>query len=127
MSIEQIRVALTKHPDIQLAIVFGSVARGNAHRESDIDVAVQAARPLTAQDKLHLIDDLAVATGRPVDLIDLRTAGEPLLGQILAHGTRIRGHDDDYAELVLRHVYASEDFMPYVKRLHAQRNHAWTE
>ena len=71
------------HPEIELALVFGSVARGDATRSSDIGVAVQMATLLGADDKMQLIADIAAATGRPVDLIDLRTVGEPRLGQIL--------------------------------------------
>jgi hypothetical protein len=54
--------------------------------DSDIDLAVQMAAPLGACEKMELIANTAAATGRPIDLIDLRTVGEPLLGQILKHG-----------------------------------------
>jgi hypothetical protein len=69
--------------------------------------------------------DLADATGRTVDLVDLRTAGEPLLGQILTHGRRIRCSNADYAELLRRHLFDTADFMPYVQRLLAQRRKNW--
>lgn len=116
---------LRRHPGVHLAVIFGSVAKGSARKESDLDIAVMADRPLSASAKAALIDDLAVATGRPVDLVDLRTAGEPLLGQILKNGQRILGSNGDYAELVRRHVYAVEDFMPYVERMLAERRRAW--
>lgn len=64
---------LSRHPEIRLAIVFGSIARGTARADSDIDLAVLASRPLLAEDKMRLIADIAAATGRPVDLVDLRT------------------------------------------------------
>ena len=51
---------------------------------------------------MTLIGDLAEALGRPVDLIDLRSVGEPLLGQILAHGVRLRGSASAQAALVNR-------------------------
>lgn len=125
MSIEQVRSALADHPEIELAIVFGSVAGSRAHKDSDIDVAVQAGSVLDAAQKMQLIADIAATTGRPVDLIDLRTAGEPLLGQILQYGQRIRGTDTARAELMIRHVYNMEDFMPYVNRMLAERKQAW--
>jgi predicted nucleotidyltransferase len=125
LSTEQVAAALANHPDIQLAIVFGSVAQGSAKRESDVDVAIQAARPMNAEEKLQLIGQLAAATGRPVDLIDLRTVGEPLLGQILKHGKMIRGSAADKARLMQQHVYAMEDFMPYVERTLAERRRTW--
>lgn len=124
MSIQQVQSALAKHPEIELAIVFGSVARGEARRDSDIDVAVQLPAPLGTREKMQLIADIATTTGRPVDLIDLRAVGEPLLGQILKHGQQIRGEPADLASLMQRHVYAMEDFMPYVERMLEERRQA---
>lgn len=124
MSIEQVTAALAAHPDIELAFVYGSVARDQARRDSDVDVAVQASAPLDADEKMRLIEDIAAATGRAVDLVDLRVVGEPLLGQILKHGRQIRGEPADRALLMQRHVYAMEDFMPYVERTLAERRKA---
>lgn len=114
-----------KHPEIELAIVFGSIARDDAGRRSDVDLAVQLPTPLDVEQKMQLIADIAAVTGRPVDLVDLRTVGEPLLGQILKHGQRIRGEAVDLALLMQRHVYAMEDFMPYVERMFEERRQAW--
>jgi predicted nucleotidyltransferase len=86
LSTEQVTATLANHLDVQLAIVFGSVAQGSARHESDVGVAIQAARSMNAEEKLQLIGQPAAATGRPLDFIDLRTVGEPLLGQILKHG-----------------------------------------
>ena len=71
------------------------------------------------------IDALAAACGRPVDLIDLKAVGEPLLGQILAHGQRLFGSDEDHAALVRRHVFDTEDFLPYARRMLRERRRAW--
>lgn len=117
--------ALSAHPEIELAIVFGSVARGDARPDSDLDIAVQAKRPLDAGQKMRLVADLAVATGRPIDLIDLHVTGEPLLGQILKHGRRVRGDSSRVADVMRRHVFDTEDFVPYVERMLAERRKAW--
>jgi len=65
--------------------VFGSIARNRARQDSDLDVAVQAEKPLDSAMRVQLIGQLALAIGCPVDLIDLRTIGEPSLGQTLAN------------------------------------------
>lgn len=83
-ALRQSGVALTA------AIVFGSVARGSASAESDLDLAVVAEHELSAGQRSHLIEQLAEVTGRPVDLVDLRRVGEPLLGEILRDGMRVR-------------------------------------
>lgn len=123
--LEAVRKVLAAAPGIELAFVFGSAARGQQRPDSDIDVAVQAHAPLTAAFKLGLIGDLAQATGRAVDLIDLRTAGEPLLGQILGHGQRVIGDGEQHARLLARHLIDAADFLPCVDRLLQARRRAW--
>lgn len=70
--------ALGTEPGVEIAILFGSTAMGAERRESDLDLAVDAGHVLTAEEKFGLISKLAGRIGRPVDLVDLRTAGEPL-------------------------------------------------
>jgi len=43
------------------------VATGTARDDRDLDIAVQAAQPLSAAQKMALIGDLAEAMGRPVE------------------------------------------------------------
>ncbi|TAM33507.1 MAG: nucleotidyltransferase domain-containing protein [Rhodanobacter sp.] len=117
MAIQQIQTVLASHPDIRLAYVFGSVAQGRETPDSDVDVAVQMSKPLDSALRMQLIEELALATGRPVDLVDLQTVGEPLLGQILKHGRQIIGDQAAHVAMMSRHVYAMEDFMPYVNRM----------
>ena len=120
-----IQQILTRHGGIRVAILFGSLAKGRATPESDLDLAVLMDAPLSAETKMALIDDLSQAVGRPVDLVDLRVAGEPILGQILKHGIRLLGSDTDYAELIKRHLFEEADFMPYRRRILAERRQAW--
>lgn len=125
MTINEVEAALAQHPDIKLAYVFGSVAGNKAGPGSDVDVAVLAETPLDVEYKIQLISDIASATGRPVDLIDLATVGEPLLGQILRYGVRIQGDAALHAQWVTRHIFNNEDFMPYVERMLAERRQRW--
>lgn len=118
---------LDQHPELDLVIVFGSVATGRQGPESDLDLAVQAPRPLTAAQRMALVGELALVSGRAIDLIDLRTVGEPLLGQILAHGRRLRGSDQAFAELLRKHLFDAADFLPYAQRIVDQRRQAWIE
>ena len=122
---ERIRQVLTKHPQILLVVLFGSMAGNTAGVDSDLDLAVSADRPLDVCGKIQLIMDLAEAIGRPVDLVDLFTVGEPLLGQIIAGGRRILGDDERYALLLSRHLLDQADFMPYRNRILRERRQAW--
>lgn len=121
----RIRQVLNQHGDIRLAILFGSLAKGRATPQSDLDLAVLMEAPLSAETRIALIGDLSQAIGRPVDLVDLRMVGEPLVGQILKHGVRLFGSDSDYAELIKRHLFEEADFMPYRRRILAERRQAW--
>lgn len=122
---EELRLVLKGFPKIQLAILFGSVASGKARPDSDLDLAVGAPSALTTDEKMALITSLALQTGRPIDLIDLRTVAEPLLGQILRHGRRLLGSNTAYAQLITRHVMDQADFLPYRNRILSERRATW--
>jgi len=121
-----ILAAVSKQPEIKLAILFGSLANGKASRESDLDIAVDAGRVLTPSEKISLISELAIKTGRPIDLIDIHAIGEPLLGQILQYGKKILGSNEYYTKIIRRHLYDQADFLPYRNRILAERRQAWT-
>jgi predicted nucleotidyltransferase len=123
--VERTKNALTAFAGLRLAIVFGSVAAGRETEASDIDVAVLGHAPLTATERLQLTAAIADATGRPVDLVDLSTVGEPLLGQILTHGRRLFGDSTLHAQLLSRHLLDDADFGPYIQRLQRERRQAW--
>jgi predicted nucleotidyltransferase len=122
---DAIKPVLARRPWLRLALVFGSVAKGSASAHSDVDVAVLADAPLSAEQHLALVGDLAEATGRAVDLVDLRTAGEPLLGEILVHGRRLLGSDQAFGDLLSRHLLDAADFLPCAERIVEQRRRAW--
>ena len=91
------------------ATLFGSVSRGSAGPESDVDVAVSLGRPMTTAQRVDLIGRLAEVAGRAVDLIDLETAGGLVFARAMqgrellcdAAGTRQR--------LIARLLRAEED------------------
>lgn len=111
--------------NLELAILFGSVARGSARPDSDLDIAVQDARALTTAQRMAMVEALALEFGRPVDLIDLRTVGEPLLGRILAEGRRILGPASAHGALLYRHLVEQHDFVPLQQRILKGRQDAW--
>src|SRR5438093_6369661 len=122
---QEVLHVLKNHPDVRLAILFGSLASGRQTTESDLDLAVDAGRPLDLSLKMSLISELADRIGRPVDLVDLRSAGEPLLGQVLRYGKKILGDNTHYAALIRKHVFDEADFLRYRNEMIAQRRRAW--
>lgn len=84
-------------PDVASAWLFGSVARGTAHRTSDVDVAVLLSQdpPRTLEGLASdLAADLARVLGRSVDLVVVNRASSDLVhnvlrdGRLLAEGDR---------------------------------------
>jgi len=122
---DQLRALLAGFPQLELALLFGSLAQDRHRTGSDIDIAVAAQQALTATEKIALVEALAERTGRPVDLVDLKVVSEPLLGQILRHGRRLLGSDRAYGQLISRHLFDQADFMPYRARVLAERRAAW--
>jgi predicted nucleotidyltransferase len=122
---QKLRELLTHFPIIRVAALFGSMARGTERPDSDIDVAVQADKALVANERIALTEAIALAFNRPVDLIDLRTAGQPLLDQIVSSGVQVVGKRHLWGDLIYRNIMENEDFVPYQKRILEGRRHAW--
>jgi predicted nucleotidyltransferase len=118
--------SIASRPYIRLAIAFGSIAAGRATPDSDLDIAVSAGRPLTADEKGDLIGALAESTGRPVDLVDLATAPGHLLARVLSTGRIVHRYDPAvYADLIRRAVYDDADFAPYRQRIFEAQRRRW--
>lgn len=83
-NLAQLRKAQVKmHPifkkrRVRKASVFGSFARGEAHKGSDIDVLVEVQRGTTLFDMVRMKLDLEKVLGRPVDLLTYKSL-HPLL------------------------------------------------
>lgn len=123
---DRIRTLLLAQPDIQAAVVFGSMASGTAGPDSDLDIAILAERPLDATRRSELIEALAQTTGRPVDLVDLRTAGVMILRSVFRNGRRLICRDRRaYDQVLSRMLTDAEDFLPYRERILRQRRNAW--
>jgi predicted nucleotidyltransferase len=119
---------LKNRREVSAAWVFGSVARGESRTDSDLDVAVLGPDPLSAADKQSLIEDLAVAFGRPVDVIDLNATHGPIVGRVLHDGTRLFCEDTTLHAMLLKRWWLYQaDWMPYRRRILKERRERWIE
>jgi predicted nucleotidyltransferase len=113
---------------VEAAWLFGSVARDDAQSTSDLDVAVLGHKPLSAEEKGALIEQLAQTTGRPVDLVDLQSTHGPIVGRILQNGVRLFCDDTAlYAGRMKRWWLDQTDWMPYRRRILKERRERWIE
>lgn len=106
------------------AYLFGSHARGTAHRESDVDVAVLldyevfSARGARAREALRLCTELvAVTHSNQVDVVVLNDAPPELAAGVVSRGRRLYCTDEaaDHAFVrtaLLRHA----DIRPFLDR-----------
>ena len=81
---------LAKQYGIALFVLFGSQARGDAHKKSDIDIAYSARNPMP----LHTENEMAVALHEifgtsHVDIVNFSTASPLLLKLVTEEGTPI--------------------------------------
>jgi predicted nucleotidyltransferase len=83
MGVEQrIREVLRSRPEVRLAVLFGSRARGQAASDSDVDLAVQG----EGLEPIHLAAELGEALGVEVDVVEVDDVGYPLLKSIVRDG-----------------------------------------
>ncbi len=121
---EQLTRFLARYPTLKLAMLFGSQATGQATPGSDIDLGLLFDAPLSASEKLGIMETVGAEFGRPVDIVDLFYAPEPITGQVFK-GKRLLGDDTVYAELLTKHLLNTADFLPLRERMLAERRVAW--
>jgi uncharacterized protein len=105
--------ALEGHEEVISAWVYGSVARGKARANSDLDVAVLLGLPpgrrLSFDElPLDILRDLEHATGREVDLVVIDTADVDLVHRVLRDGVLVCDRDRSRRiafEVQKRHEY----------------------
>ena len=117
---------LLEDEDVLVAIAFGSAATNGLRPDSDLDIAVLARQPLTASRRRELVSLLADLSGRPVDLVDLRTSGIAVTRAALSAGKRLVCRDRTaLASLISRMLLDTADFLPYRERILRERRASW--
>lgn len=81
-----VRVLRSAVPGLQLVVLYGSHARGDATAASDVDVAFLCAAPLAPAHVTEAREALERALRRDVHLIDLWTASTVLRHEITQNG-----------------------------------------
>ncbi len=123
---EDLTALLGADEDVELAMLFGSAAAGELRADSDVDVAVLTRSRLTPKRRREIVRAIAEIVGRPVDLVDLRTAGVPVTSQALRYGLRlVQRRPGVFADLLSRNLADSADFLPYRERILRERRQAW--
>lgn len=114
--VERLAAALMVDPRIVYALLFGSAARGQAHAQSDVDVAVGLVDGghLTALDLGALTARLEEAAGRSVDIVLLDEAPPGLAYRIFRDGRPILVRSERALKArFVRAVLEYLDFQPF--------------
>jgi predicted nucleotidyltransferase len=101
---EVVSLLQTHVRDLQAVYRFGSSVANADRPDSDVDLAILAARPLAAVERFDIQERLAAALRRDVDLVDLRSASTVMASQIITTGMLLYEGDAP-----ARHVF--EDFI----------------
>ena len=73
---------------LRFIVLFGSVARGRTHEESDIDIGVFTERPITFNERLKLWLELSQLFRAEIDLAVLNHA-EPVFGSLVSRDGKL--------------------------------------
>jgi len=99
-TISRLRAALRTEPNVTLAVLFGSVARGDDDEESDVDLLVGLRDP-GLSNRVALAGRLRKHIDLPLEVIALEDAlrRAPLMVEILRDGRVLVDRDGRWAEL----------------------------
>ena len=101
------------YPEIQAVYLFGSVASGNVHQESDIDLAIIPDTKKLREQKLAILTDLAREGFSNVDLVyigkeDIVLQYEAIRKNIVVYETSAFDRGSTYSRVVRQYL----DFYP---------------
>ncbi|MEK7250658.1 MAG: nucleotidyltransferase family protein [Bacteroidota bacterium] len=80
---EKIIPVLKKH-EVKKAGLFGSIVRGEATEQSDVDLLVEAPKDISLLGFVHIMHELEDVLGRKVDLVEYSAVKPALRERILA-------------------------------------------
>lgn len=115
---EALREQLQQIPEVRLAVVFGSVARGAEDTESDLDIAVEL-----SDASLHVQGRVEAAArhvcGRPVDLVLLDDAPTHLRFEIARDGVLVlESEPHHWTDFKTRAMTSWWDWAPTARRIY---------
>ncbi len=115
--VEQLRVLLQGQHDVDLAVLFGSGARGALRATSDIDLALLGTADRSA--RVRLLAKIERETGRVVDCVDLASAPPQLRFEIAREGVVLVEREAGlWARTRARAFLDWWEFGPLARRVH---------
>jgi predicted nucleotidyltransferase len=115
---ERLAAVLSSLKVVQLAVLFGSAARGSVREGSDVDVAVRL-EPDTLEVRRQVEVALARAVGRDVDVISLDASPPQLRFEIARDGVLLSERTPrSWVDFRARAMVDWWDWAPTARRIH---------
>ena len=114
-TIQQCKEILIEYEQIEFAYVFGSFAKGEETKGSDLDIAINVSENLSLDEYLGLKVKLEKACKREVDLVILNETGTLLKREInLNHRLIFSRNDELESNHRVKVVFEYTDFKKYI-------------
>src|SRR4051795_342848 len=114
---DRLRERAASLPELKLAVLFGSTARGQARKGSDVDLGLLVA-PDTRETRLKVLIELERAAGREVDPVFLNEAPPLLRFEISRDGVVLLEREEGlWIGFRARAMADWWDWAPYAKRI----------
>jgi predicted nucleotidyltransferase len=115
--LENLRQCASSIPEVRLAVLYGSTARGTATRRSDVDLGVSILPDTTAV-RRRVGAELERAAGRSVDVIFLEDAPPLLRFEISRDGVLLLQKEDHlWTDFKTKAMLDWWDWAPYAKQI----------
>jgi len=102
-----IKELLEAIPELQAVYIFGSMASGDIHVNSDLDLAILSTAAIDDVLLWDLSQQLAVQLGHDIDLVNLHKASTVMRMQIISTGQLLYCADDSAISTFADYVYSA--------------------
>ncbi|HEX4515709.1 MAG TPA: nucleotidyltransferase domain-containing protein [Polyangiaceae bacterium] len=112
-----LREILGRHPEVDLAILFGSAAKGALRKDSDVDLALRAT--LGREARNAMLAEIERALGRTLDVVDIDAAPPLLRFEIARDGVVLLERTPGALTVFRARAYVDWfDFAPIARMVH---------
>lgn len=116
--LDRLRARAANLPALKLAVLFGSVARGEEHARSDVDLGLWL-EPDTVENRFRAEAEMGRAAGREVHCVFLPQAPPLLRFEIARDGVLLRADEPaTWSEFRAHAMLDWWDWAPYHRLLH---------
>ncbi|SDD33718.1 type VII toxin-antitoxin system MntA family adenylyltransferase antitoxin [Williamwhitmania taraxaci] len=112
-----IDLLLSEFPEIELIYLFGSMATGKTHSQSDLDIAFWNSSSSVEELKCFAVQErLAALFSTDVDLVDMRGASEVFCYEVVTTGRRIYTKDIERMHFIENRIWSDYLYLNEVRR-----------